>query len=53
MPQKAMTPAAYLSRYCKVNDRRKALYRRVFDKSKIKSEKESYVDLKVEVFKII
>ena len=45
-----MTPSAYLSRYCRVNDRRKALYKRVFDKSKIKSEKESYVDLKVKDF---
>ena len=45
-----MTPAAYLSRYCRVNDRRKNLYRRVFDKSKIKSERESYVDVKVKIF---
>ena len=42
-----MTPATYLSRYCRVNDRRKALYRRVFDKAKTKSEKEDFVDLKV------
>ncbi|CAF0727855.1 unnamed protein product [Brachionus calyciflorus] len=41
-----MTPANYLERYCKVNDRRKTLYKRVFDKYKIKNEKEDFVDLK-------
>ena len=46
----AMTPATYLARYCRVNDRRKALYRRVFDKAKTKSEKEDFVDLRVNIF---
>lgn len=49
----AMTPAYYLEHYCKVNDRRKALYRRVFDKYKLKSEKEDYVDLKVDKFYLL
>jgi hypothetical protein len=42
-----MTPVDYLSRYCRVNERRKALYRKVFDKYKKKSDKDDYVDLKV------
>jgi hypothetical protein len=43
-----MTPAHYLEKYCKVNDRRKALYRRIFDKYKKKNDQMiDYVDLKV------
>jgi hypothetical protein len=45
-----MTPAGYLEKFCKVTDRRKALYKRVFDKYKKKAEsgpKDDYVDLKV------
>jgi hypothetical protein len=45
-----MTPASYLEKYCRVTDRRKVLYKRVFDKYKKKAEtgqKDDYVDLKV------
>jgi hypothetical protein len=43
-----MTPAVYLEKYCKVTDRRKALYKRVFDKYKKKSDTgPDYVDIKV------
>lgn len=44
-----MTPANYLERYCKVSDRRKTLYKRIFDKYKIKNDKEDFVDLKVNI----
>lgn len=42
-----MTPTDYLEKYCRVNDRRKAFYRRCFDKYKLKSEQGDYLDLKV------
>lgn len=42
-----MSPLNYLEKYCKVIDRRKSLYRRVFDKYKIKSEGLEFVDMKV------
>lgn len=44
-----MSPVTYLEKYCKVNDRRKALYRRVFDKYKKKGDqpKDDYLDLKL------
>ena len=44
-----MTPSNYLENYCKVNDRRKALYRRVFDKYKKKAgiPKDDYLDMKL------
>lgn len=43
----SMTPADYLSKYCRIIDRRKTLYRRVFEKYKLKAEKEDYVDLRL------
>ena len=42
-----MTPTSYLEKYCRINDRRKNLYRKVFDKYKTKSEKEDFIDAKV------
>ena len=42
-----MDPVRYLEKHCKVNDRRKALYRRVFDRYKLKADGEEYVDMKV------
>lgn len=44
-----MTPSNYLEKYCKVNDRRRNLYKRIFDKYKIKSDKEDYIDMKVKI----
>lgn len=46
-----MTPSTYLEKYCKVNDRRKNLYKRIFDKYKIKNDKEDFIDMKVKKFK--
>lgn len=40
-------PLDYLRKYCKISDRRKAFYKRVFDKLKIKHEKEDYLDASV------
>jgi hypothetical protein len=42
-----MTPAQYLEKFCRLNDRRRTLYRKLFDKYKIKSDKEDYINLKV------
>lgn len=42
-----MTPLNYIEKYCKVNDRRKTLYRKVFEKYKLKFEGDEYVDMKV------
>lgn len=33
-PYVGMTPRAYLEKFCKVNNRRHVLYKRVFDKHK-------------------
>lgn len=44
-----MDPVKYLEKYCKVNDRRKALYRRVFDRYKIKADGQEFLDMKVSV----
>lgn len=41
----SMEPTYYLIHYCKINDRRKNFYKKVFDKYKIKAEKEDYIDL--------
>ena len=46
-----MTPTDYLEKYCRVYDRRKAFYRRCFDKYKLKSEQGDYLDLKVNFLK--
>ena len=48
-----MTPVDYLARYCRVNERRKALYRKVFEKYKKKSDKDDYVDIKVKYFNLL
>jgi hypothetical protein len=45
-----MEPTYYLIHYCKINDRRKNFYKKVFDKYKIKAEKEDYIDLAVSVY---
>jgi hypothetical protein len=45
-----MSPAKYIENYCRVSDRRKALYKKIFDKYKLKpdkDEKEEYIDLEV------
>ena len=45
-----MTPAKYIENYCRVTDRRKALYKKIFDKNKIKTEsndKDDFIDLEV------
>jgi len=42
-----LTPAQYLERYCRVTDRRKILYKRCFDKFKLKSEKHDYLNEKL------
>lgn len=42
-----MTPSHYIENYCRINDRRKQLYRKVFDKFKVKGEKEEWLDLKL------
>ena len=48
-----MTPAKYIENYCRVTDRRKALYKKIFDKNKIKTEsndKDDFIDLEVKFF---
>ena len=40
-----MTPPHYIENYCRINDRRKVLYKKVFDKYKLKQDKEEYLDL--------
>ena len=42
-----MTPTQYIENYCRINDRRKQLYRKVFDKFKLKADKEEWIDLKL------
>lgn len=42
-----MEPTYYLIHYCKINDRRKTFYKKIFDKFKIKSDKEDYIDMNV------
>lgn len=49
-----MTPTFYIENFCRVSDRRKALYKKIFDKNKIKTEtgghssdKEEFLDLPV------
>jgi len=45
-----MTPAKYIENYCRVNDRRKAFYKKVFDKYKLKPEgmdSEEYLNLEL------
>jgi hypothetical protein len=46
----SMSPPQYLENFCRVNDRRKAFYRRIFEKYKIRSEKEDYIDMKVSIY---
>ncbi len=42
-----MTPSNYIENYCRINDRRKVLYRKVFDKYKLKADKDEWLDLKL------
>jgi hypothetical protein len=50
-----MTPTSYIENFCRVNDRRKALYKKLFDRYKQKSDsllglaadKEEVLDLQV------
>lgn len=42
-----MTPTHYVENYCRINDRRKTLYRKVFDKYKLKNDKEEWIDSKL------
>ena len=39
-----MEPIHYLQHYCKINDRRKAFYKKIFERYKIKAEKDDYID---------
>ncbi len=45
--KKGMTPSHYIEYHCRINERRKASYRKVFDKFKLKAEKEEWIDLKL------
>ncbi len=48
-----MTPAQYIEQFCRVNSRRKALYKKIFDRNKLKSEgqdTQEYLDLAVCIF---
>jgi hypothetical protein len=45
-----MEPTYYLTHYCKINDRRKTFYKKIFEKYKIKLEKEDYIDFTVSFF---
>ena len=42
-----MTPSYYIEHHCRINERRKALYRKIFEKFKLKAEKEEWLDLKL------
>ena len=43
-----MTPAMYIEKFCRVTDRRRALYKKIFDKNKLKTDdNEEYLDLPV------
>jgi len=49
----SMNPMTYLRYFCKINERRKALYKRIFDKYKLKSDKEDYVDMAVKFLIVV
>ena len=45
-----MTPSQYIEKFCRVKDRRKIFYKKVFDRNKIKPENmngDEYLDLEV------
>ena len=48
-----MEPVYYLTHYCKINDRRKSFYKKIFDRYKIKSDKEDYIDINVRILRVV